>query len=463
MIARLAAAALLLVGCATSRALRESEQHLEAGRPRAAVRVLEEALERRPDDARLQAELARALLASGQPERALAPARAAARSGDAEARQVLAEALIACGRADEALDVLDAAPSTPPWERLRGEALAALGRYAEAVEVLEPVLDEAPGAAGTLAWSLAMLDRRDEVRIRAAEIQVRLRDDPHALADAAAALLLVGDHRAAEGAAVDALAAFQSRGLNVRDEVREAERLRKAGALPLALRHGMRAFALRPNDGQAAWAMGTWFLEAGDARRAVDLLTHALEVPPYHRPGSETVGVMVAGQQDLSARDRARGRREIALALAEAWRRLGQPDREIEALQLAIEAMDDAPATIYLRLWDAARRAGRAELALQAAREAVLRDPTLREPALVVASHHARAGAVQSALRVALGALAAHPSDPELARLVADLYAGRGEFRLALQALEPALAAHPEDPDLRARHDALVRRVSLGY
>jgi tetratricopeptide (TPR) repeat protein len=128
-----------------------SEVHLgladvaaERGHWHEAIRGYEQARRLRPGDAKPRMRLARALAAAGQPQRALASARAAVERADAStaapARVVLASILLQQDARDEALATLDAAlerdPELGQAHVLRGLALLLSGRTPEAEAAL---------------------------------------------------------------------------------------------------------------------------------------------------------------------------------------------------------------------------------------------------------------------------------------------------------------------------------------
>jgi len=442
-------AALALSACgAAKKAAREGDRWMAQERPEAAARAYQRAVSVDPDHPTYQAKLALAHLEAGAPEKALAPARLARAEGEPGADLVLARALIRTQSWDEAIpllrDALGGGDETQVYAALADAYLSA-GRLADAADAGRRAAES--GAPASLAAS-AYLHARAGVSSAgsnpaddAARAQTMAPDDAAVQAEVAAAHLLLGDLSSAKAAAE----AANNTGFHLRKGWQEeAQALYEAGDREAAIRLGLRVFAMEPQDPRLPWVIGVWWLEAGEPERAADMLSQALAHPDYDV--GEDEGVAVASTQGLTRDQRLAARRDIGLALADAFEQLRDAEGQARALQVAATAGHSAEA--YVKLSTILDALGRHREALDAAHRALEIAPDLPEANARVARAYAAAGDVDRALRYASTAWKKRPEDVEYALLASELYEKRGELRLALEVVNTTLRMITGDPRL---------------
>ena len=455
--------ALLATACSSARrALRQGDEWMEQDRHRAAARAYERGLDAKPDHLALQIAAAEAWLEAGEPQKSLLHARTAAESGDPEATGVFARALIATFQHDEALQVLQAELEADPSAARYGlMAEAHLGRGDLDAALNFAARASARGEPRELvfhAWLLARTGAGPKAIEEANRARKAALDDALVQAEAAAVLLLSGDAGAAEEAAGRAVMRHPS----IADGWKaQAAARQDAGDQEGALRLSMRVFALQPADAATAWRAGVLWLQLGVYERAADLLSQALDLPPY---AISEVGsaVYVADYEDLAPEERDAARRAIGVALADAYRGLGDREHEAEALQAAVEA--GAGAEEMFRLSQIWKSLGHVLDAQSMALRALRADPSHAEATLEVSRWYAENGKVDDAIRYALTGWQQRRGHVELASFLAQLYEQRGEIDLAIEVLTITVRQVGSSPTLQAHLDRLltVKRRSVG-
>jgi len=463
---RLTAMLLVALGataCSSARrALRQGDEWMEQQRHHAAARAYERGLDDHPDHFELGVAAAEAWLEAGEPQKALLHARSTADSGDPHAIGVLAEALIATHQHREALDVLQAQLESDPSNAryaLMAEAHLGLGDLGSATRLAARAAARgAPRALALHGWLLARqgeLQAAQEAANRARKVAL---DDATVQAEAAATLLLAGDTGGAQEAAGRAV----MRNPAVADGwAEQAARRFEADDLEGALRLSMRVFALRTDDAGTAWRAGVIWLRLGVYERAADMLTQALNLPPY-ASGEAGNDVYVAGKGDIAPEDRQQARRAMGIALADAYRALGDLEHEGEALLLAVHA--GAGADEMYRLSKVWKQLGHLLEAQDMAVRALTADPGHVDAALEVSRWYGENGKIDDAIRYALSAWQQRRGHVELGAWLAQLYEQRGEIDLAIEVLTLTIRQAGSAPTLQAHLDRLVtlKRKSLG-
>lgn len=438
---------LSLGACGVRRDLHRGEEALSRGRSNAAVQAYRGALAKRPKNRAAQLGYAEALLANGQAEEALKPARAAFEGGSAAAAPLLAEALLSTGQPREAERVLSQSDLEKSEDllRLSAETRLALGDAAGATALLGPKVDTAtaPRLILLAAWlaqragdserALALASRAASLAPEGAEIQ----------AEAATVLALVGARDLAHEAASTA------RGLSSLDPsrwIREAAMRDQGGDREGALRLLSRAAVFSPEDGKLAFQCGQLALALDQVDRATGWLELALTLKPYRAPKA-TTGVMVAEAGGLPEEERRVKAAEVLRVLSTALASRGDLRGSASARQAALEATGGSEADwiAAVELWRAAEDKGAAMTAVNAALRAHSSSAPLR---LLLARVLADLGQRDLALGQARLAWEADPALAEAALFLGGLYEERGERRAALQIYQVTAGAHPEDKAL---------------
>ena len=450
----LAGAFVLLAGCATiGSRLRKADTYMEEGRNAAAVRIYEEVLEKRPSEPRALLGVARAWIASGEPERAIAPAQVAVEAGVPGGQRVLARALLAVGRGADARKpaaaALEETPDDPQAELLLAEAHLAAAELGPATDLAERAMQHAggPPALSLAAWVYLRTGNEDRARTLAVRAAGRALDDAAVQAEAAAVLRTLADAAEAEGAARTARTLLSATG---QDWEHEAARRVKGGDIEGAARLLARLRAIYPEDGEHAWQLGQVWLARGAPALAAAELAAALELAPYSEGGGGS-GVMVADRASdrLTAEQRKAARAQIGRTLSEARSRLGDLTGAAAAMQIAMEATAE-PATSDLLalavLWEKASQPDRALLVIQQALDRDQNNPNAHRRAAHLLAARGEVGAAIGHGRLAWDL---DPGKAEDALLLATLYRSRGEEREARRLLGAAIQRNPGDARLR--------------
>lgn len=451
----------LLLACAARKDLRTGDEWMARGNYEAAVRAYTRADAARPDHPRVQARLAQALVQAGRYAEALDPAQAALDAGLEGSRADLARAHLELGDPTQALAAAQAGEPTPALELVVGEALLALGRRDEALAPLTRAWEGGLGQARVLvAWTQARGGDPEAATRTLAGLDQDPAVAPELLALAAGVSLAWNDPTAGQLFAEAALGL--DAGLKAPEgwcdqSLTRAEALLAAGDRERALLLGSAAWALRPDDATVSARLGPWWIADGGLSQAIFLLARALETPPYALDAGRTLTQIRTGTP-LSEAEVLGARVKVAVQLADAWERAGEPREAARALQLALDASPPDRAALLLRqsrLWTAAG------------------EPT---PATAALQDAARAGSVEAAAQLSAASLAQgdrnqavqwgligwrqHPGDPDAALCLAQAYEARGERSAAAQVVKEALSAHPDHTGLAealSRLEAPVR------
>jgi tetratricopeptide (TPR) repeat protein len=452
------AALLLTTGCATHRLAREGDAHLEAGRTTLAVRCYRLACERRPENGELQLALARACLADAQPGEAESPARKALTLEEPGAGLALAEALIRLGRSDEAAPLLPTVGADlvedPAVLELR--ALLQLAHHdPTAADTMRRAVEIAPSPRreAALAWMLARAGAAAEAAEAAHHVLEANTEDPDALGDAGAAMLLAGDVAGARAAAREVQSCVADISDRWQDQAAHAER---AGDTEGALRLRARGAALHPEDGAQLGRLGLMFAEIGDAPRASQFLEAALTSGAYratweHAQASQQPGsVAMMGFEDDDAA-------ALAAALAEVRMDQGRIGDAARALRASLRMSGHPTAAAWTKAAALFERAREGPAAIEAASEAIRLDPGAFEALLIVTRVLRGAGDLEQAIGYGRMAWRLTPGEPRVALILGELYELRGEPAAARELYLEALRLDPSLAPLRAALQRIER------
>jgi tetratricopeptide (TPR) repeat protein len=445
------AALLLATGCAARRLMREGDAYLEAGRVTLAARCYRQACEHRPENGELQLRLARAYLADAEPLQAEAPARKALALAEPGADLTLAEALIRTGRSDDAAPLLDAAGSRDPGDPalLELHALLLLAHHdpaATATMRRAVELAPSPRREAVLAWLLARAGSMEDAAAAAHRVLEAGAEDPDALGDAGAALLLAGDEAGARTAAREVQSCVADIADRWQDQATHAQ---QAGDVEGALRLAARVAALHPQDGVQLGRLGLMFTELGDRTLASRFLEAALASGAYrasweHAQTSQEGGtVATMGFQD----DEAAG---LAAALADTRVAQGRVREGAQALRAALIMGGSPTAAGWTKAAAMFEQARDWQASVEAAQEAIRLDPTTMEPLLILTRIHGGSGDLDQVIGYARMAWRLAPGEPRVALLLGEMYELRGEPAAARELYLEALRLDPGIAPLRA-------------
>ncbi len=444
---------LLTLGCGARRQVRHGDAALAAGKTSVALHAYRSALERRPEDGRALLGLAKALLADGDPDAAVAPARAAHAAEVRGADLVLARALVEVGQGAEARALAEAAaaqaPKDPAAQALVVEATLASGDLKAARAAAERLEQLDPGAPerALAAWVRARSGDLKGAADLASKAAATGLDDSRVQSEAAAVLLLCGEQAGARAAAKAAVA----RGASAGAWAREASRRDQGGDREGAIRLLSWAVALDPDDGRMAATLGQLYLARGADERAAALLERAVSLHPYRDP--KVSGVTVARPDDWPEAVRRQKAAEVLRALAIARGNIGDARGAAGALQQAVE-LSQGSAADWLAVADAWERAKVTDATLEALQRAISADAANLGARLRLARGLAAAGQLGAAIAQARVAWERNPRDVEAALLLGSLYEQRGERAQARDLYETVLRYNPGESRLR---EALTR------
>jgi len=449
--------AVLASSCTVSKARRQGDRWMERERPAAAARAYETGVEKKPENTKLQLRLARAYLASGEAEAALAPAKAAFDAEEPGSAEVMGLAMVRTHQWKEAIPLLTDAlveSDNPDLLAILAEARLSIGQYDLAIESALEAKGSSPANDVFLAYLLARNNKPEEAKELALSAQASAVRDPEVLADAAVALYLAGAEAGVRAAASKALGLA---GNDMADWVDDAQTEHAVGALEVALRKGMRAWVLDPDNPRLAWTVGTWWLEVGEPSWAIDLLLVAYRHPDY--AFKEHAGVEVYELAGMNEEDRRADRYVIAMSLARAFGDLGSPRDQVEMLKEAARSVPTAES--YMQLSDALMSLGRAAEAQQAAQQALQYGPADGAASARLARAAAAGGDYAQAIKHGLQALRFSPGDARLSLMVAEFYEANNDLGSALRLVEEGLRANPGYTDLQIARDRLRRVMDL--
>jgi len=449
--------ALLASSCTVSKAKRQGDRWMEKERPAAAARAYETGVEKKPENTKLQLRLARAYLASGEPEAALAPAKAAFDAEEEGSAEVMALVLVRIHQWKEAIPLLTDAlveSDNPDLLSILAEARLSIGQSDLAIESAREAKGSSPANDVFLAYLLARNNKPEEAKEIALSAQASAVNNPEVLADAAVALYLAGAHAGSRAAASKALGLA---GGDVADWVDDAQSEYAVGALEVALRKGMRAWVLNPENPRLAWTLGNWWLEVGEPMWAIDLLLVAFRHPDY--TFKENAGVQVYELVGMKEEDRRADRYAIAMSLAKAFGDLGSYRDQVEMLKEAARSVPTAES--YMQLSDTLIALGRTAEAQQAAQQALQYGPSDGNASARLARAAGASGDYGQAIKYGLQALRYSPDNAGLILMIAGFYESNNDLGSALQLVEQGLRANPGNTDLQITRERLRRVLDM--
>ncbi len=275
------------------------------GEPANAISFLDRAIIAAPGD--LGARFNRAALSAelGRHDTAIADYAAvlAAQPRDVEARAGRAASLAALGRYGEALADYDLAIAAGVHAvyAARGAALAALGRYEEALAACDQALARNPDDVAALfnrGAALLALKRYNEA---ARALDAALMRDPNHVAARAVRSSVRAALGETDGAVADIDVAL------VRAPDRADYWMRKGFALftanrdPDAVVCFDRAFALQPDNAEAAWSIASALLAEGDFARGLPFYEARLRLPGVH-PRTLSAALRWTGAEEVAGK-----------------------------------------------------------------------------------------------------------------------------------------------------------------
>jgi putative PEP-CTERM system TPR-repeat lipoprotein len=398
------------------------------------VALLEQMLEKEPDNVGLQTQLATAYLQSGAPAKAAELLRRGGDTADARRAAVLVGAIAAAEGSPAARAQVDSLVAANPADariaQLSATFYARAGDTATARRVLEAAL--AKGAdPGTVLFALAQLEWSVGNRGAADAVLARLlKRDPKNLAG----------HMAAGQVA-----------LARRD-------------LPAARTHFEAVRAARPESADARLLLAQVALSENNGKRADELIADAVKVAPANVAVRNASGIL---NLNFGRADRALEHFRAAVQmdsadplawfnLARTQRALGQPGAARESLDKALAAKPDwLPANAALVALDIESR----DIEAAFARVAELRKASPKNAKVRVLEGDVH-GATQHFVEASASYAAAYELAPSLAIAGKDSRARvAGNLPAATRLLERWLAAHPEDLEARVMlADVATRR-----
>jgi tetratricopeptide (TPR) repeat protein len=454
---RMSAGALLItalaLGCGGARGkVRDGDDYMSRARYDAAARAYAEAVSRKPGWGDAQRKLAEALLAAGEPDRALIAAQEACRLAAERCEGPYVQALVEVGRAPEAhtiaQDTLARGVNDRALRLAAADAALSTGDAHGASLLLMPLAADSPAVAATRAYALARAGDVRGARDLAAQAQAQAPEQLDVLLRAAAALLLIGDEPAARVAVETALGL--DGGLTVEGGARDlffarAGVLAARGDHERSLLYALQAFALDPSQGAPCRAVGEAFLRLGEPARAIPYLERALRTPPYALD-TTSAGVALASEASLSDEERAAARAEIARQLVGAAAAIKDEPRRLAALETLVAAQRPPQVEDLLSLSDALITARRTEESVSALKRAA--ELGSAEAAARLCRAYLKAGRLDEATVWGERAVSLGPDDPAMALTLVEVYRVRGDLGRAQATLDRALARNPENPQL---------------
>ena len=445
-------AVLVLGGCGAKKLAKQGETFLTEGRTTHAARCYRKACEKRPTKSSFQLGYARALLADGHPDDAVAPARRARAEEEDGAAALLIEALVRTGQVDEARALikvaLEAQPANPDFLELSAREFLVRGQPRQAVVAMKKVVEIEPTGPriAYLAWLFARageMPRALEAAERAFATQT---DDVAALGDVAAVFLL--GERAAQRK--DTVRELQSHGAEVLEQwTEQAGRAQQVGDQEGALRAMTISVAMRPDDGENQGLLGQMFLARGEFARAIQFLESALQTDVYRvsweqaNSYDEDNAVHTMGFENEAAAS-------FCHALASAHEQAGHKPQAAAAMRASLLiGGNDAP-DLWLEVARLYADAGDKKAAAHAAHYAYGKDARHPGALVFLMQLYASVGDAQQAIGYGRMAWQVVPGDPLVALTLGDLYERRNEALAARELYVIALQQHPDVGALRA-------------
>lgn len=488
-----------------------AQGHIQAGRVEEALALLRRALAERPDDAALNLEYGKALLANGQPSRAVWPLAKAARATAqaSEADLLMAVAQKATGSPHEASRILEALLDREPDNlaalRLKAESDLEARKPEDAIEAVESALDLAPGDLDLLMSQMRILlnlDEGDQAREVMAAIRLRINeieDLPELQREAVSGRYCAiesmfthehGDSLRARKLFAECLEEYPrhpqvvSSASEFYDEIGEAE---------LATDAHRRALAAKPEDlarrvmlsmrlaklgdpkaaealllevtvaQPAVWpALVDYYVDVEDRQNALLALEHALSTAEGQVPSEwkflRSDLLVQVGRLDEAERAISEIGEEVYVATARGQLELarGRPEKALALLEQGIRLWPDGTMARYLAA-QAAEQLGDFDRAESQYREAYRSDQSYTDAGLQLAELFASRGLKRDAALLASEYARATPEDPrgfEKAFEYAEAARNGAMARAALQ-------AYLNQPSHRSQSTAFAARYLL--
>ncbi|WP_428407668.1 tetratricopeptide repeat protein [Hyphococcus sp.] len=332
--------------------------------------------------------------------------------GHPEALHIKALSLGRLGRVEEALPVFDRTAASHPQKHVilanKGNALRAAGRFDEAVAAYEASVAVEPGfITGWISLGLALWKAGDAVRAEKImrDTLVRAPGDPMPLNNLG--VLLEDQGRPAE-AAEQFSAALALKPDMLFARVNRGAALRKIGRVEEALADLRAAVEAAPGDAEARYQLGVALRQSGDIAEAAAAYRQALSLAPL----------------------RADIHRDLARML---WEQ-GAGARFLEPLDAVIAQYPNAD-LLSLKA-ELAYPAGLADIAENAAKEALTLKPEASAPKRIIGLVRVRRADFDGAVEMFSGAFAAAPDDFDALHALVETRLARGEFDEAVRLLE---------------------------
>lgn len=443
---------LVIGGCGAKKLAKQGDIFLAEGRTTHAARCYRGACEKRPSKASYQLGYARALLADGQPDEAVEPARKAHAELEEGADGALIEALIRTGQVEEARRLVDAAleghPGDPDYLELSAREHLVRGQPRQAVVAMKKVVEIEPNGTriAYLAWLFARAGEMPRALEAAEEAFATRTSDLTALGDVAAVFLL-GDREEQRKATVREIQSYGAEVLELWTE--RAGRAQKVGDQEGALRAMTIAVAMRPDDGEIQGLLGQMFLAQGEHVRAIQFLEGALRADDYRASWErasaydEDNAVLTMGFENEAAASFCR-------TLARAHEQAGDKLQAAASLRASLLIGGDNDPDHWLEVARLYVSAGDLKAAAHAAHYAQDQDERHAGALVFLMKLYAGVGDAHQAIGYGRMAWRVVPGDPLVALTLGDLYERRGEARAARELYVRALEEHPEVGALRA-------------
>jgi len=454
-----------LLACAPwKKQLAEGDDWMARDNPGAAARAYAKGIDDNPEEPLLHLRMAQALIADAEFQRATEHGAIAIEAGLEGAEAVQAEAWLGIGAPDKAIDLLKplATSGDPHVGWLMAEAELLRGDLTAAHHWLRESSDDSEDPRLWGAYAYVAARQGDTAPAAAAALASKdwFEAPTSAHADIGAAWLVAGEAANARAQATETIALDPN--VNLEDGARAQWRTAAWQAAQqqrweAAIRQGLRAGVIHMDDAELCWQLGAWHAATDDWDPAILWLERALQTSPYDAPeqvaATSSVSA-VAGSTGMSAEERNAIRREITTLLAQAYRRTGNAEKEIESLELYMAAAGTLePPVLYrmaLVLNELSRPRDAAVVAMEAARRG--HDPA----ASLAAKSFFASGDIENAIGWALQAWEFAPGDPELAILLARIYAADKRMDAALDILDASLVSHPDDRRLERLRTEII-------
>ena len=480
-------------GTTAAEHLQMARDHLVAGKPRASVIEIKNALQVDPENADARLMLGEVYLDLNDPLSAEKELLRAQDFGIAQERVKvpLGQAWLMQGEFQKVLDEVGIDSETAPADRadilvLRGNASQGLGELADASENYENALREQPGKSDAiLGLGMLALSKEDleAARGHLERLQETAPDDYRTT-------LLIGDIATSEGDYVASEAAYQkvldARPHDLRAEMAVTWAKIQNGKVEEANEHLSKLLKAMRGSPQILFMRAITATMAADHQAAKDYAERTLEIEPKHLQSLFIAGVSSYSLNQLQSANKHLGKlvyhlpdHELARkVLAATQLQLGMVDRSAETLG-GIEPLSASDSALFSAVASAAMSSGdfetgseiyeslaaidegraeaRAQLGLsrlavgeieegiEELEQALALDPELEEAGLVLVMSHLRREEFNKALDRAREIQAQLPDSPHAYTLEGLALAGKGDLAAAQEAFTKAWTISPGD------------------